>query len=78
VEWGAYISRVSPGSPADHAGLLEGDIITQIGDVPLDGEHNFINALFNFQPGETIPLTVFRGSNTVEFKVTLGETRQDS
>jgi S1-C subfamily serine protease len=78
VDWGAYIFRVMPDSPAMRAGLQEGDIITKIGDVSLDEEHNFINALFNYQPGEEVTLTVFRGSGLIEVQVTLGETRRDS
>jgi 2-alkenal reductase len=78
VQWGAFVSRVVQDSPAAKAGLKEGDIITQIGELPLDEGHSFINALFNFQPGEDVTLTVFRGTSPVELQVTLGETRINS
>lgn len=77
VEWGVYLTSVIPGSPAAKAGLADGDIITRIGDVPLDGDHNFINTLFAYSPGDEVTLTIVRGSEQMLFKVILGETRLD-
>lgn len=77
TEWGVYITNVIPGSPAARAGLEDGDIITRIGDIPLDGDHNFINTLFAYSPGDEVTLTVVRGTEQLEYKVTLGETRLD-
>jgi serine protease Do len=78
VEWGAYIAGVVQGSPAMQAGLQEGDIITQVGEVALNENHSFINALFNYEPGEEIAVTVYRGANPIEIHVTLGETQVNS
>ena len=36
AQWGVYIMKVSADSPANTAGLKEGDIITKVGDVTLD------------------------------------------
>ena len=73
VKWGVYVVQVAAGSPADKAGLRHGDIITQVGDTPLDEKHPFINTLFAHKPGETVALKVVRGSRTLTLKVTLGE-----
>ena len=73
VKWGVYVVQVASGSPADKAGLHHGDIITQVGDTPLDEKHPFINALFAHKPGETVALKVVRGNRTLTLKVTLGE-----
>ena len=75
AEWGAYISEVVPSSPAARAGLRQGDIITRIGDVPLDESHSFINALFNYTPGEVVTIEIMRGQQLQEIQVTLGETQ---
>lgn len=75
VEWGAYVAEVVAGSPADRAGLRPGDIITQIGEVAIDAQHSYINALFNYSPGERVRLKVMRGRRTLEVEVTLGEAR---
>ncbi len=73
VKWGVYVVQVAPGSPADRAGLQHGDIITQIGDTPLDDKHPFINTLFEHKPGEVVNLKVVRGSQRLTLKVSLGE-----
>ncbi|HEX2998174.1 MAG TPA: trypsin-like peptidase domain-containing protein [Anaerolineales bacterium] len=73
AKWGVFITQVAPNSPASKAGLQEQDIITKIGDVVLDGTHSYINALFEFQPGNTVPLEIMRGSEKMQVQVTLGE-----
>jgi len=75
VEWGAYISEVVPGSPADTGGLQPGDIITRIGETPLDANHSYINALFNYKPGVTAALEIVRDTRVMEIEVTFGESR---
>jgi serine protease Do len=75
VQWGAYITQLDPGSPAQTAGLQRGDIITRIGDTTLDDGHPYINALYQHAPGESINLEVARDLNTVEIQVTLGESK---
>ena len=57
---GAFVVQVGEDSPADIAGIRRGDIITQIGETPLDNDHSFIYALFNYSAGETINLQVSR------------------
>jgi serine protease Do len=75
VSYGAYVTAIASDGPAAQAGLKEGDIITRIGEITIDENHSFINALFNYTPGQTISIEVVRGRQNLEFKVTLGETR---
>ena len=75
VEWGAYIFDITSGSPASKVDFQKGDIITRIGDITLDENHSFTNALFNYAPGDTIQIEVIRGRQSHEVEVTLGETR---
>ncbi|MCJ7702958.1 MAG: trypsin-like peptidase domain-containing protein [Anaerolineales bacterium] len=77
VEGGVYISSVDSGSPADQAGLQEGDIITQMGNQTLDEEHPFINVLYNYTPGEITALQIVRGETPLEISVKFGEYLQD-
>ncbi len=74
VQWGVYVSRVLPGSPAEQSGVQEGDIITQIGDYPLDGGHPYANALYKYSPGDSVNLTIQRGRQQLQIKVTLAES----
>jgi serine protease Do len=75
VQWGAYITQIDQGSPAQKAGLQRGDIITRIGDTTLDSGHPYINALYKHAPGEIINLEVARDLKTIEVQVTLGESK---
>lgn len=73
VDHGLYVSYVEPGSPAAQAGLEDGDIIIQMGDVVLDEEHPFINILYSYSPGETTDLKVMRSDELIELEITFGE-----
>ena len=75
AQWGVYITRVAENSPAQQAGLQEGDIITKIGEVALDETHSYVNTIFGFQPGDQITLDVVRGNETMQVNVTLGEAQ---
>ncbi len=74
VQWGAYVTRISNGSPASKAGVQEGDIITKVGDVTIDETHSYLNTLYTYKPGDTVSLTVIRNGQSVQLQVTLGES----
>lgn len=71
VSWGIYLVGIQPQGPAAKAGLQEGDIITEIGGIALDNANPFMNVLFKFSPGETVTLTVQRGSQQIAVDVVL-------
>ncbi len=75
AEWGAYITDVVPNSPADQAGLQIGDIITDINTNKIDEQNSFVNALFDFKPGDTVSIHIVRDSSALEIKVTLSELK---
>jgi serine protease Do len=76
AQWGVYITDVAAGSPANHAGLHQGDIITSIGGVNLDASHSYINTLFTFKPGQQITVQYLRnGSQSSQVQVTLGTAK---
>lgn len=73
VEYGAYVTEIMSGSPADLAGIRVGDIVVQIGDRPIDAKDSFTNVLFAFQPEQQLNIVVQRNSKRVDLSVTLGE-----
>jgi 2-alkenal reductase len=73
VEWGVYVAEVIPGSPAASAGMQAGDFITRIGDVSIDENNSYINALFRYQPGDSVVVEVVREGLSLELQVTLGD-----
>lgn len=74
VEYGVYITAVESGSPAAKAGLQEGDIITQVGDTVLDDTHYYINALYRYEPGQTVTIGFVRDGQQKQVQVVLGES----
>jgi serine protease Do len=72
VQWGVYVTAVDPQGPAAKAGIQVNDIITRIGDKTLDGDTSFYNALFNYQPGQQIPVELVRKGEKQVLQVTLG------
>ncbi|MBI4498418.1 MAG: trypsin-like peptidase domain-containing protein [Chloroflexi bacterium] len=68
VRHGAFILRVNANSPAERAGLLEGDILTEIGGVPINEEQPFLNVLMRFSPDDKVVLTVNRDGKEVRLE----------
>lgn len=74
VEWGAYIGEVTAGSPAALAGIQEGDIITRIGEVQIDDSNSYLDALFQYQPGDEVTIVLVRNGVQMSVQVVLGES----
>jgi serine protease Do len=74
VQWGAYITSVAANSPASKAGLQQGDIITSLGGVALDGTHSYINTLFTFKPGDQVTVEYNRNGKTYQVQATLSKS----
>lgn len=49
---GAYVGSVRPGSPADKAGLRQGDVIVELGGRPVQGADD-LEALVGRLPGDS-------------------------
>jgi len=73
VQSGAIVERVEPGSGADGAGVRRGDIIVALGDAPIENTGDLLGALRDYQPGDTVELTVVRNGDKQTLDVTLGE-----
>jgi len=80
VEYGALIGApqgstgpaVQPGSPADSAGLQDGDIITALDGQKIDATHSLEDLLIAHKSGDTVRLEVLRNGATVGIDLTLG------
>jgi serine protease Do len=73
-QWGAYISRITSGSPASQAGLQQGDIIVKLGNVEIDESHAYLNTLYTYKPGDQVTLDFIRNGQNMQVQVTLGES----
>jgi carboxyl-terminal processing protease len=71
VPQGVMAVSVIPGTPAEKAGLQQGDIITRADQFPLSGvSESQAELLLRGPAGTTVNLTVLRGSTLMFFKVT--------
>jgi len=73
---GATQPAIIAGGPADKAGLKEGDIITAVEGQAIDTDHPLDLVLSGYAPGQTINLSILRGTSTLDVKVTLGTRPQ--
>ena len=69
---GGAESGIVPGSPAETAGLADGDIVTKVQGVLIDELHPLQDLLVQYSPGTVIVLDVLRAGATVQISVTLG------
>jgi len=69
---GAMVSRVEPGAPAARAGILAGDVITQLDGRPTAQGHDVVREITARRPGERIELTVLREGQSRRVSVTAG------
>lgn len=72
---GALIRQVTSGSPADKAGLKQGDLITKIGDKTVDGGDTVVGQVRGFKPGQQVKITYMRDGKPNEATVTLQEKK---
>ncbi len=73
VKWGIYVQAIADGSPASKAGLQKGDIIASLNGVQLDETHQYLNMLYNYKPGDTVTLGIYRDGKQLDLNITLGE-----
>jgi hypothetical protein len=73
---GLRLSGVTPGSPAEQAGLKEGDVIVEFDGKTVTDLYTYSEALYARQPGDVVKVVVLRGAERKEFSVTLGRRGQ--
>jgi hypothetical protein len=73
---GLRLTGVTPGSPADRAGLKAGDIVVSLGGRNVSDLNTYSEALYAHQPGDEIEIVVLRGSERLTLRATLGRRGQ--
>ncbi len=72
---GAVVADVDDGSPAAHAGLQQGDVITQFNGTPIADSNQLRNMVASTSPGTKVSLDVMRHGKTEHVEATLGELK---
>jgi S1-C subfamily serine protease len=70
VKGNLIVSRVTPGGPADLAGLAIGDVIVSVGSTRIDNQTDFYRAIWQLGPaGVTVPLRVLKAGDVRDMPV---------
>ncbi len=74
VAQGAYIQDILDGSPADKAGIKQGDIITKISGAGIDSENKIPDIVSKSNIGAQLDIVVWRDGKELNLKVVLAES----
>ncbi len=69
---GAYVSAVTPGSPAEKAGLQPEDVVLSVDGRTIENNGDLSRYIASKAPGQTVRLEVLRGKGRQNVSVTLG------
>jgi S1-C subfamily serine protease len=72
AEPGAEVTRVQAGSPAERAGLRQGDLITAIGESPVTNQIDVARITMRLRVGATVDVTFKRDGETMRVTVSVG------
>jgi serine protease Do len=74
---GALIASVTPDSPASHAGLKQGDVVTAVNGQPVESGSDLQVVVSEVAPGSKVQLQVQRNGHSENLDVTVGEYHKD-
>ena len=77
VNAGVLIANVGPGTPAEDAGILRGDLIVSINGNPVHSSNALRNAVAAMKPGTVVPVIALRDGDEVGLEVIIGEKPDD-
>lgn len=75
---GAYVGLVTPGGPADRAGIEIGDVIARIDDQSVEDSTAATRVVGQVRPGETIRMEIIRGDDRRTINVRSGTRPPES
>jgi hypothetical protein len=70
---GVKVAGVTPGSPAEKAGVMEGDVILRVDGKDVANLAGFSAILRGLSPGQTVPVVLSRGGAEQQLSVTVVE-----
>jgi S1-C subfamily serine protease len=88
VREGAWLQEITPGGPAGRAGLKGGDgaarfqarayrdggdVVTRLGNVPVEDSNDLSTAVEHYEPGDVVTLKVWRDGESRDVRVKLGQ-----
>jgi serine protease Do len=77
VESGAYVYSLTPGSPAEIAGIKEKDVIVEVDGKRIETGSQLIKHLLGYKEGDVVEVKVIRDKREMTFKVTLTDSLEE-
>jgi putative serine protease PepD len=73
ADHGAVVVSVAKDSPAAASDIRRGDLITAVGNTPVDSVDELLHAIATHAPGDTVTITVSRGSRKLHVTARLAD-----
>ncbi len=70
VAQGVLVTSTLEDSPAEHAGLRPGDVITRVGDRTVASTQQLVDAVAEAGPGTNVHIELWRGTDRIETRTT--------
>jgi S1-C subfamily serine protease len=74
----AEMTQIREHTPASGSGLKAGDMLLQVGNVPVHQPEDVIDASFFISAGDSVPITVMRGNEKLTFNVEAASTKAET
>lgn len=75
AESGVILVQVSAGTPADKAGLLNGDVVTKIDDTEIDSMMKLKKSLYRYRKGDKAKLSIIRNNKEQKIEVEFSDVK---
>jgi len=75
---GAVINKVTPNGPADKAGVVPGDVVTEFSGKPVKDSDALVAMVVNTKPGTSVPLTIYRNNQRRSLNIVIDELDLDA
>jgi serine protease Do len=73
ASYGAFVNAVTPGSPADKAGLKKEDVVIAMDGKKIESSDDLVNRVADSEPGRTSTLSVLREGKKQDIDITVGD-----
>lgn len=71
------MAQVSPGGPAEKAGLKSGDVVTALNGTKIKSVHDLVVHTVSMKPGTDVTLTILRDQKVQTLKAKIGNMPKD-
>ena len=75
---GVVVAEVTPGAPAERAGIEVGDIMLEFAGRQIDEQVRLPRVVADTEIGSTVPITVWRDGSEVTLEITVGDLNRAS